>query len=73
MFFASDSVGRQIFGQFITKPFKMWVIKISKKINGHATSEYHVMSHTRMEGSLIDTDIPPKQVTQNSTRKPKPI
>ena len=48
MLFAPDIVCRQIPGQFITKPFKMWVVK-SKKINGHATSEYHVMSLARME------------------------
>ena len=51
MLLTPDSVGRQIPGQFITKPFKMWGVK-SQKMNGDATSEYHVMFLTRMEEFL---------------------
>jgi len=50
--FAGEQLGGQSPGQFITLPFKNWVVQ-SQKMKAHARSAYHMTAMVRMNEFLI--------------------
>ena len=48
VFFAPENVGGQTPGQYVTKPFRLWVNK-TQKMNSHAAMAYHEAAMTKME------------------------
>ena len=63
-FFAAESVGGQVTGQFVTKPFKIRN-KMSEKSNAHGKLEYHLTSQAKMTEFLLDMRIHLKQSTRD--------
>ena len=47
VFFAPETVGGHVPGQFVTKPFKLWS-KMSEKGSAHGKVDYHLGSLTKM-------------------------
>ena len=62
-FFAAESVGGPVPGQFVTKPFKIWN-KMSEKSNAYGKLEYHLTSQAKMT-EFLDMRIHLKQSTQD--------
>ena len=62
MFFcAPNQVGCQGLGQFVSRPFNLW-IKISEKATGHARKDYHLTAMTKMEVFLARFENPSQAI-----------
>ena len=51
-FFAPTTIGGNILGQFVTKPFKSWGSK-SQKFSNHASLDYHLTACTKMNEFIV--------------------
>ena len=60
-FFAAESVGGHVPGQFVTKPFKIWN-KMSEKANAYGKLEYHLTSQAKMTEFLARYEDPSQTI-----------
>jgi len=68
VFFAPDKVGGQTPGQFVSSPFKMWVVQ-SQKMLAHAKLGYHLTAMARMQEYLTRYAHPATAIDVASNRK----
>lgn len=61
LFFAPDTAGGQMLGQFVTQPFRSWINK-TQRMNGHSKLDYHLTAMTNMNEFLVRYENPSQTI-----------